>query len=124
MATTKRNAEHEGLAAAAECLKVLAHPVRLQMIRSLLLSRQKEGESPAEGTNVANQLTEELTVGDLAEQCQIADNSASEHLRLMQRCGFLTSQRDGRRVIYRIAEPHLENLMQCIENRFLNSTPS
>jgi hypothetical protein len=49
----------------------------------------------------------------------IPDNVASEHLRLMQRCGFFTSQRQGRKVYYQVAEPHLQDLMSCIENRFL-----
>jgi hypothetical protein len=43
---------------------------------------------------------------------------ASELLRLMQRCGFLISERAGRRVFYSVAELHLANLMQCIEARF------
>jgi DNA-binding transcriptional ArsR family regulator len=59
------------------------------------------------------------TVGEIAADCDIPDNLASEHLRLLQRCGFLGSQRDGRRVYYEIAEPHLEQLMACIEGRFL-----
>jgi hypothetical protein len=37
----------------------------------------------------------------------------------MQRCGFFTSQRQGRRVFYQVAEPHLQNIMHCIEARFL-----
>jgi hypothetical protein len=36
----------------------------------------------------------------------------------MQRCGFLKSEREGRKVFYQIAELHLANLMQCIEARF------
>ena len=51
------------------------------------------------------------TVGELAEDAGIPDNVASEHLRLMQRCGFFTSQREGRRVYYQVAEPHLKDLM-------------
>jgi hypothetical protein len=58
------------------------------------------------------------TVGELAEACEIPSHMASEHLRLMQRCGFLKSQREGRKVYYAIAELHLANLMQCIEARF------
>ena len=90
----------QAFAQAAECLKTLAHPVRLRMVQLLLHSR--------------------YTVGELAEDCTVPANVASEHLRLMQRCGFLTSERDGRRVFYKVAEPHLENIMQCIENRFLS----
>jgi DNA-binding transcriptional ArsR family regulator len=90
------------LGEAAECLKALAHPVRLRMIQLLLRGQ--------------------YTVGELAEDCGIPDNVASENLRLMQRCGFLASERDGRRVYYRIAEPHLQNIMACVEDRFLANT--
>ncbi|KAA5539093.1 winged helix-turn-helix transcriptional regulator [Roseiconus nitratireducens] len=86
---------------AAECLKALAHPVRLRIVQLLLHGR--------------------FTVGELAEDCEVPDNVASEHLRLLQRCGFLTSEREGRRVYYRVAETHLEQLMACIEGRFLST---
>ena len=89
----------QAFAEAAECLRTLAHPVRLRMVQLLLNGR--------------------YTVGELAEDCDVPDNVASEHLRLMQRCGFFTSERDGRKVFYQIAEPHLEKLMNCIEGRFL-----
>ena len=88
-------------AQAAECLKTLAHPVRLRMVQLLLHGR--------------------YTVGELAEDCGVPDNVASEHLRLMQRCGFFTSEREGRRVYYQVAEPHLQNIMSCVESRFLNA---
>jgi hypothetical protein len=39
-------------------------------------------------------------------------------LRLMQRCGFLSSSREGRTVYYSIAEPHLKEIMNCIRKRF------
>ncbi len=83
---------------AAECLKTLAHPHRLRMVQMLLRGR--------------------YTVGELAEACGIPSHMASEHLRLMQRCGFLTSTKDGRRTYYAVAEPHLANIMACIEARF------
>ena len=89
----------QAFAQAAECLKTLAHPVRLRMVQLLLHGR--------------------YAVGELAEDCGVPDNVASEHLRLMQRCGFFTSEREGRRVFYQIAEPHLEDIMNCVENRFL-----
>ncbi|MCA9008721.1 MAG: winged helix-turn-helix transcriptional regulator [Planctomycetaceae bacterium] len=89
----------QAFAEAAECLRTLAHPVRLRMVQLLLNGR--------------------YTVGELAEDCDVPDNVASEHLRLMQRCGFFTSEREGRKVFYQVAEPHLEKLMNCIESRFL-----
>ncbi len=88
----------EALAHAAECLRTLAHPVRLRIVQMLLRSR--------------------YTVGELAEACAIPSHMASEHLRLMQRSGFLSSARDGRRIYYEVAEPHLEGIISCIEGRF------
>ncbi|WDQ18063.1 ArsR/SmtB family transcription factor [Rhodopirellula sp. P2] len=89
----------QAFAEAAECLKTLAHPVRLRIVQLLLHSR--------------------YTVGEIAADCEIADNLASEHLRLLQRCGFLDSEREGRRVYYQVVEPHLSQLMACVESRFL-----
>ncbi len=83
---------------AAECLRTLAHPHRLRIIQMLLRGR--------------------YTVGELADACGIPSHMASEHLRLMQRCGLLHSEKDGRKAYYGIAEPHLAKLMACIEGRF------
>lgn len=83
---------------AAECLKTLAHPHRLRIVQMLLQGR--------------------YTVGELAESCEIPSHMASEHLRLMQRCGFLDSEKEGRKAYYRIAEDHLASIMGCIERRF------
>lgn len=88
----------DGLARAAECLRTLAHPHRLRMVQMLLQGR--------------------FTVGELAEACSVPSQVASEHLRLMQRSGFLSSEKDGRRTYYAIAEPHLANILACVEGRF------
>lgn len=88
----------QALAQAAECLRVLAHPHRLRMIQMLLSGG--------------------YTVGELAESCELPAAMASEHLRLMQRCGFLSSEREGRKVFYRVVEPHLKSIMRCVEDRF------
>jgi len=98
MPASLRLTKLEDLANAAECLRVLAHPHRLRMIQMLQQGR--------------------FTVGELAEACSLPVAMASEHLRLLQRCGFLTSQRESRNVYYQIAEPHLKNIMKCIEDRF------
>ena len=88
----------EGLGQAAECLRTLAHPVRLRMVQMMLHSR--------------------YTVGELAEVCEIPSHMASEHLRLMQRCGLLTNQREGRKIYYQVGDLHLKDMMKCIEARF------
>ena len=88
----------DALGEAAECLRTLAHPHRLRMVQMLL-----QGD---------------YSVRELAEACELPSAMASEHLRLMQRCGFLTSEKDGRKVYYRVAEPHLKSILKCIEDRF------
>ncbi len=88
----------EALSLAAECLKTLAHPHRLRMVQMLLQGK--------------------YTVGELADACEIPSHMASEHLRLMQRCGFLTSEKDGRKAYYQVAEPHLASILSCVEARF------
>jgi len=40
----------------------------------------------------------------------------------MQRCGLLSSEKDGRKVFYRVAEPHLKSILKCIEDRFDSKT--
>jgi ArsR family transcriptional regulator, zinc-responsive transcriptional repressor len=87
-----------GFEQAASCLKVLAHPHRLKMVQMLL--------------------TADYTVGELAEACEIAPHMASEHLRLMQHCGFLENTKDGQRRYYRVIEPQLDSIMHCVEQRF------
>lgn len=57
------------------------------------------------------------TVGELAESCELPTAMASEHLRLMQRCGFLTSDKEGRKVYYNVIDPNLRSLMKCVEER-------
>jgi len=95
----KKQLDIDALNSAAECLRILAHPNRLQIVQ-LLLSGKK------------------YSVTELAEECELTQPSTSDHLRLMQRCGFLASERDGRTVYYEIAEPHLQDIMNCIQKRF------
>lgn len=83
---------------AAECLGTLAHPHRLRMIEMMLNGRH--------------------TVADLATSCDIASPVASGHLRLMQRCGLLRQEREGRNVYYRSAQPCLKEFMSCIKRHF------
>lgn len=99
-----RLTELDALRNAAECLKALAHPHRLRIVQMLL--------------------QREFTVGELAEACELPMAMTSDHLRLMQRCGFLKSTKEGRHVYYQIAEPHLKDIMDCIERRFGAATAS
>jgi len=84
----------DALAQAAECLKVLAHPVRLRIVDILM-----QGEHP---------------VHEIAEMCSLPPNQTCEHLRLMQGHGLLSAQRRGRTVFYAVANANLPGVLECI----------
>ncbi len=86
----------EMLQEAAECLRILGHPVRLRMVDILM-----QGEFPVQA---------------IAEMCSLPPHQTSEHLRLLKGHGLLDSQRRGRTVIYRIADPRLPQLIGCIRS--------
>ena len=83
---------------AAECLRTLAHPIRLRMVEMLL-----EGE---------------YTVGQLAEACEIPSHMASEHLGKMKDRRLLKAERRGRQMFYKVNEPGLQGIMDCIHSHF------
>ena len=87
---------------AAECLKVMAHPVRLRMVNILM-----QGD---------------FAVHEMARLCQTSPNQTCEHLRLLKGHGLLGSERRGRTVYYRIASPQLPGLIQCIKKNCPCST--
>ena len=84
----------ESLQDAAECLKVLGHPVRIRMVEILM-----QGEFP---------------VHEIADLCQLPPHQACEHLRILKSHGLLKSNRRGRSVYYEIADPRLPRLLSCI----------
>ncbi len=86
----------ETLADATECLRLLAHPVRLRIVDILM-----QGE---------------FQVHQIAALCELPPHQTSEHLRLLQGRGLLASQRRGRSVFYRIADPRLPVLIGCIRS--------
>lgn len=86
----------DALTDAAACLKVMAHPVRLRIVD--ILGRG------------------DFQVREIAEMCGIKQNQACEHLRLMQSCGFLKSERRAQSVFYKIVSPQLPALLDCIRH--------
>ncbi len=82
----------------SECLRALAHADRLRLIGILL--------------------SEELSVGELAERVGLAQPTVSGHLRTLQSRGMLACRRDGHRMYYRVATPALNDICTCIRNHF------
>jgi DNA-binding transcriptional ArsR family regulator len=83
---------------AADCLRVIAHPVRLRLIELLLAG--------------------EYSVGELARTCDAAPHVVSEHLSLMRDRGLLGCERRGRCKYYRVEQPLLGEIIRCIAHRF------
>ena len=83
---------------AGECLRILSHPMRLQLVELLLQDR--------------------FTVGELAEECDLLPHVASEHLRKLEGCGLLTKERDGRKTYYRSAQDCVTQIMDCVHRHF------
>ncbi len=97
MDTVEYNVElmpDELLEKAAECLKVMAHPIRLRIVNILM-----QGE---------------FAVHEIAELSKTSANQTCEHLRLLKGHGLLSSERKGRTVYYKIASPQLPGLLNCI----------
>ena len=86
----------ESLEEAAECLRVMAHPVRLRIVDILM-----QGEFP---------------VNEIAAMCDLPPHQACEHLRLLKGHGLLDSARSGRMVYYKISSPRLPRLLECLKS--------
>ena len=69
----------------AEICRTLAHPLRIAMLHLL-----------AEGPREVNRLAREL---------DISQPNASQHLSVMRAAGLVEAERDGREVLYRLADP-------------------
>jgi DNA-binding transcriptional ArsR family regulator len=87
----------------AERLKAVAEPNRLR-----ILTRIPQGEA---------------TVGGIAEQLELTLQSASHHLAVLHRAGFVLRERRGREVIYRLncatgAACHKELDLGCCRLQF------
>ena len=80
---------------AARVLKCIGHPIRLQIIE--LLDNH-----------------EELNVTAIYEALGLEQAVASQHLLLMRDKGILAARRDGVNVFYRLEDPRVPRVLQCI----------
>lgn len=79
---------------AADVLKTVAHPVRLQIIDIL-----ERGEQ---------------TVTDLCRLLGTQQPYTSQQLNLMKAKGILLSRRDGNQVYYSMANPNVCKIIHCV----------
>ena len=78
-----------------EMLKALAHPIRLQIIATL-----------CDGPECVN---------DLAEKLNANQAVVSQQLRILRMSSLVTVSRKGTFSIYDLAEPHLRDLIDCMD---------
>lgn len=81
---------------AAEVLKAVAHPLRLQIVEVL-----QDGER---------------SVGDIVEAVGEKQSVTSQQLNMMKDRGVLASRREGTKVFYRILNPHVIHVLDCVYN--------
>lgn len=71
----------------ADLLKSLAHPRRLEIVQLLR--------------------DQELTVTEMYEMLDLPQANISQHLMILRDAGVVTTQRDGKQIIYSIAHPNI-----------------
>jgi DNA-binding transcriptional ArsR family regulator len=54
---------------------------------------------------------DELDVGTLTDELRLAQPKVSNHLACLRWCGFVTARREGRRVLYSIADDRVGQLL-------------
>jgi ArsR family transcriptional regulator len=79
---------------AAEVLKAVAHPLRLQIVEAL-----QDGER---------------SVGEIMDTLGEKQAITSQQLNLMKDKGVLASRRDGAKVFYRIQNPNVIRVLNCV----------
>jgi len=85
----------ERAAHVAEVLRAVAHPLRIRIVALL-----------CDGERHVNALAEELAVPQAI---------VSQQLRILRMHGLVTAARAGGFARYRLAEPHLRDLVCCME---------
>ncbi|MDR3563197.1 MAG: metalloregulator ArsR/SmtB family transcription factor [Negativicutes bacterium] len=79
----------------SDFFKTLAHPVRLNILRTL-----KDGER---------------CVCEIIDELDIEQSNLSQHLGLMKKQGLLDSRKDGQKVLYRIVYPSVLDVVTAAE---------
>ena len=85
----------------AERFRLLADPVRLRMVYSLL----EAGE---------------LCVGDLAAVVGASESGTSHQLRQLRLAGLVRTRKQGRVVFYRVADTHVRLLLDVAVEHYLH----
>lgn len=88
----------ERLEKVTRCLRVLAHPIRMQLLYLLGYGEQ--------------------SVQELERQVQASQSSVSQHLNLLKDKNIVESRRAAQQVLYRLKDPRLLQLMSLTKELF------
>ena len=91
------------LGAQAELLRVLGHPVRLQILEEL-----------TKGVKC---------VSDLEEFLEIPQSNVSQHLSVLRRYGLIDYYMDGRLRCYYLVDPVVPDLLEVLRRDYPESLP-
>ncbi len=89
-----RGIDPTALSRAADTIKLLGHPERLKIVEVL-----EAGDA---------------TVTDIQQQLDMPQAIVSQHLAKMRGYGIVAAERDGVHVYYRIVEPKVRHILECI----------
>lgn len=94
--TSSAAAHRKSLRHIAAVIKCLGHPMRLQILEAL-----EEGEK---------------TVSELQDRTGAHQATVSRHLATLRGRHVVASRRDGVNVYYRVVEPHVHTILDCIRD--------
>jgi len=98
MRKLKRNISFQQLETVAIVLKAISHPVRLEILEIL------EVEEPMSVSAIREQLSTEV------EQSML-----SHHLIKLKDKGILSSEKEGKKIYYRIQDRQILKIFDCME---------
>jgi len=79
----------------AEILKVLGHPIRLQIVEGILLN--------------------ECNVSKIQNKMNLPQATVSQHMSLLKRVGIVRSNRHGNEVCYKVSSAFVKALIPIIK---------
>lgn len=77
----------------AEFFKALSHPTRLQILDMI----RERGE---------------LCVCEIIPAMDVEQSTLSRHLTMLKRAGIVSAKKDAQRVIYRVSDPKISDLLR------------
>lgn len=85
------------LESVAAALKAVAHPARLKILNLLVDGEQR--------------------VSELCRQLDLPQPYISQQLTILRNYGIITAKREGQQVFYRILNPHIRKVMDCVRDQ-------